>query len=100
MVGSMKHLMYVHGNLRPLVSVATGYVYRWIVGRLKVPLRAGRHRLPGRRHLLAAAVVVTLAAEVVMLILLAELVELCISLMEVWAELAAKHLEITLDRTP
>jgi hypothetical protein len=35
-----------------------------------------------------------------MLVMLAQLVDLCLSLMEVWAELAAKHLEITLDRTP
>lgn len=31
--------------------------------------------------------------------LLGQMVELCISLMELWVELAAKHLEITLDTT-
>lgn len=31
--------------------------------------------------------------------LLGQMVDLCISLMELWVELAAKHLEITLDRT-
>lgn len=95
----MKHLMYVHGNLRPLVSVVTGHVYRWIAGRLKVPLRAGRRFLPWRRLVVVVAVVATLVIEGIMLWMLSELVELTISLMEVWAELAAKHLEITLDRT-
>jgi hypothetical protein len=37
--------------------------------------------------------------QLVLLWLLGQLVELCILLMEVWAELAKKHLEITLDTT-
>jgi hypothetical protein len=38
--------------------------------------------------------VLTLAAEAVMLVVLAEMIDLAISLMEVWAELARKHLEL------
>lgn len=90
----------MHQHLRPLISVVSGAVFRWIVGRLNVPLRAGRRLLPWRRLLLVVAVVGTLVIEAVMLWMLSELVGLCISLMEVWTELAAKHLEITLDRTP
>jgi hypothetical protein len=37
--------------------------------------------------------------QALLLWLLGEMISLCIALMEVWAELAAKHLEITLDRT-
>lgn len=95
----MGRIRYEHVNLRPLVSVVSGQLYRWFVGRLSFPRGAGRRRLPWRKLLVGSAVVLTLLAEVIMLVLLAELVDLCISLMELWAELAAKHLEITLDRT-
>lgn len=37
--------------------------------------------------------------QLVLLWLLGQMVELCLALMEVWLELAAKHLEITLDTT-
>jgi hypothetical protein len=90
----MREIRYLHQNLRPLISVVSGLVYRWLVGRLNVPLRAGRRRLPWRRLILGGAVVLTLAAEAVMLVVLAEMIDLAISLMEVWAELARKHLEL------
>jgi hypothetical protein len=95
----MRYLVYGHTHLRSLISVVSGRLYRSIAGRLKVPLRAGRHSLPWRRILVCGAVVLTLVIEAVMIYMLAQLVDLCISLMEVWAELAAKHLAITLDRT-
>jgi hypothetical protein len=37
--------------------------------------------------------------QLVLLWLLGQMVELCLALMEVWLELARKHLEITLDTT-
>jgi hypothetical protein len=37
--------------------------------------------------------------QMVLLWLLGELIDLSISLMELWAELARKHLELTLDST-
>ena len=49
--------------------------------------------------LIRIGLIVGLMVQMVLLWLLGELVSLCISLFEVWAELAAKHLEITLDRT-
>lgn len=52
-----------------------------------------------RRWLLWMAWLASLAIQGIMLHLLYELVELSIDLMEVWAELAAKHLEIQLDRS-
>ena len=50
------------------------------------------------RHPLTKWVVLVLLTmfQVVVLWLLGQMVELCISLMELWVELAAKHLEITL----
>jgi hypothetical protein len=92
-------LRYAHELCRPLLAEIFSRVYRWIAGRLRLPQAAGRRSLSWRRWLVFGAVVLTLLAEGVMLWLLAEMIDLCISLMEVWAELAAKHLEIVLDRT-
>lgn len=53
------------------------------------------------RHPATRPVVLVLLTmfQLMLLWLLGQMVELCLSLMEVWLELAAKHLEITLDRT-
>lgn len=40
-----------------------------------------------------------LVVQVIVIALVYELVDLTVSLMELWAEIAAKHLRITLDRT-
>lgn len=95
----MKHLVYLHQNLRPHIQV----LFSWIHGQVThwlTPL-AGRLSLTGRRLTILrwAGVLITLIAQAVMLYTLAQLIELVIDLFEVWAELAAKHLEITLDRT-
>lgn len=95
----MRYLRYAHEACRPLLAEITRRVYQWIAGRLPPPGWAGRRPLRWRRLLVCSAVVLTLVLEAGMLWLLAELVDLCISLMELWAELAAKHLEITLDRS-
>ena len=94
----MKHLVYLHQNLRPHIQVLFSWIHRQVTHWL-APL-AGRLSLTRRRLIILrwAGVALTLVIQAVMLWMLAELVELCILLMEVWAELAAKHLEITLDR--
>lgn len=99
MVKGMKHLVYLHQNLRPHIQVLFSWVHRWVTHWLS-PL-AGRLSLTGRRLIILrwAGVLLTLAIQAVLLYTMAQLIELCIDLMEVWAELAAKHLEITLDRT-
>jgi hypothetical protein len=97
---SMKLLLYSHERVLSLAGAA----FSWLYGR--VVSWADQHRTLAprgtrtRRLLSVGFVVVVLVAEAVMLVMLAQLVDLCLSLMEVWAELAAKHLEITLDRTP
>lgn len=95
----MKYLRYAHEACRPLLAEISRRVYQWVAGRLRLPQAAGRPSSFWRRLLLVSAVVLTLLIEAVMLWMLAELVDLCISLMELWAELAAKHLAITLDTT-
>lgn len=92
----MRLLRYAHELCRPLLAEIFSRVYRWIAGRLASPRFAGRRSLRWRRLLGIGAVVLTLIVEGGMLWLLAEMIDLCISLMELWAELARKHLEITL----
>lgn len=53
-------------------------------------------RLHWRRFLLWLMLLVGMVVQVVVVALVYELVDLTISLMEVWAELARKHLELTL----
>lgn len=95
----MKHLRYSHERVFSLAEVAYSWLYR-AGRRLCEDFSTGR--LAGTRwprFLSVAIVVIALVAEFIMLWMLAELVDLCISLMELWAELAAKHLEIQLDHT-
>ena len=60
--------------------------------------KTGRRRLAGKGRLLIAwaGIIVGLMVQLVALWFLGEMIDLCISLMEVWAELARKHLELTL----
>lgn len=50
----------------------------------------------GRSALHTALALVGLLVQVVLLLVVGYMIDLCISLMELWAELAQKHLEITL----
>lgn len=62
------------------------------------PMRPGAFlRLPWRRVLVIGGAVVGLVVQMVLIQLAWELWDLSVSLMEVWAELARKHLEIMLS---
>lgn len=53
-------------------------------------------RLPWTRLVTGLLLLLGLAVQLVVMYAVAELIDLCIALMELWAELARKHLEITL----
>ena len=59
-----------------------------------------RYLVWGRAKLSTGLMLLGLVVQLVFLVLLWELVDLVLSLMELWVELAAKHLRITLDQTP
>ena len=62
------------------------------------PMGRRPHLSPQARLIWAwVGIGVGLIVQLVLLWLMWQLVDLCISLMEVWAELAAKHLRIMLD---
>lgn len=95
----MNKLRYGHARTMSFAEVVTAWLYRVVRRLAGASLRQVLAGTQGRRILIAGLVVFTLVVEFIMLYTLAELVELCISLMELWTELARKHLEITLDST-
>lgn len=83
------------GSLSPSWKAWRGLLYvaaRVALARLR-GLFSSQH---GRRLVAYLALVLGLVVQVVMVLTAAYLVDLSISLMELWAELARKHLEITL----
>lgn len=93
----MKHLRYRHEMMVPLVA-AFGRVVAAAVGRRLSPA-LGR-LLPGRRgrRIIAGILLgVSLAIQVVLVWLIGELITVVVDVMELWALLAKKHLEITLS---
>lgn len=60
-------------------------------------LLSWRPRAATRRRVGTILILVGFVVQTVLLWFLAEVVDLCISLMEVWTELATKHLEILLS---
>ena len=95
----MRFIRYRH-TIDPPWVVVLYRVLREIIGRR---LNSGTRRPAlspeGRRSLLRIAGLLALSVQIVLVLLVQQLVDLSIDLMEVWAELAAKHLEITLDRS-
>lgn len=98
--GLMKLLRYMHEPLHSLI----GFSLKLSVGvarRVLLRVLSGLHtRRPRGKAIAWAAAVLGCLMQVILVWLVWYLCDLCIALMEVWAELAAKHLEITLDRTP
>jgi hypothetical protein len=83
------------GNLSPswkawrgLLYVAGGRLLNWAAALLQSQ--------PARRALHTALLLVGLVVQLVLLLTVAYLCDLALALMELWADLARKHLEITL----
>lgn len=95
----MKHLPYEHSPNRSLLStVERTFWQHWarvIVPRLTRALVLARHPLV-KLIVVRAMLLVGLLVQVVLLLVLAYMIDLALSLMELWADLARKHLEITL----
>lgn len=86
----MKHLLYTHSRVRSLLSASVAAIAA-IVSRKLLPVLV--RILPGPEHhrLIGCILVgVSLVAQAFMLVLLAELVDLCIALYELWAYMAGE----------
>lgn len=95
----MKFIQYRHTIDPPWVVVVYRWLREWIGRRLNSGTRRPALSPEGRRIFLRIAGLLALAIQIVLVLVVQQLVELSIDLMEVWTELAAKHLEITLDRS-
>ena len=73
---------------RGLVYVAAGRLLNWAASLL--------HKQPVRQALHTCLIVLALVVQGMLLLTAAYLVDLALSLMELWADLARKHLELTL----
>lgn len=90
----MKHVLYVHARLTPLVVATTQALVGWL-GRRLAPLLL--RAMPGERGKQIALLLlwlVGLLCQAIMLWLLAELVDLAIGLYELWAIMAGKFVEL------
>lgn len=93
----MKLLRYAHGPLRSLLSETStlaAWVARVVLERVApvVPWLARHKKLWA-----LIGIALSLLLQVGLLWLLGEMIGLCITLMEVWTELAVAHYAITLD---
>lgn len=91
----MKFLLYGHQSVPPMVVALYRVLREWIGRRL---LSGGcRPALSRRRRRLAwrIAGLLSLATQIVLVLIAQQLVELSIDLMEVWAELASYHFALT-----
>lgn len=99
MLRLMRFIRYTHEPLRSLLSfslkVCTGAARRVLAQVLAV----SSTRRPRAQTIAWVGLVIGALMQVGLVLLVWYLIDLCIALMEVWAELAAKHLEITLDRS-
>lgn len=95
----MKLIRYTHEPLQALLvfslKTLSGVARRLLAQVLAVSCR----RRPPAKVIAWVGLIVGALMQVALVCLVWYLVDLCIALMEVWAELAAKHLEITLDRS-
>lgn len=92
----MKYLIYGHQHSTALLMAmwreVHGRVSRWFVPRHQRAHRASQVR----RWIPLVVLCLSLVVQGVLLYIMGELIDLCISLMELWAELARKHMELTL----
>jgi len=99
MLGLMRHLRYMHEPLRSIAGASLRYWFG-VARRLLAQGSCGlSKRRPRPKTIAVVSLVLGFLVNVILVCLVWYLIDLVILLMEVWAELAAKHLEITLDTT-
>lgn len=91
----MRHLAYTHSSNRTLVETICGWIRRMLPAPFRSPnvRGAGTHR--GRRLLVVAGWILTLVIQAVLLVLVAELIELAHGLASLYLDLARQQLDLT-----
>jgi hypothetical protein len=95
----MRNLVYAHQRNVALLMAMWRWCHGLVAGWFSPdePSGRGTRRRRSWAHLIGVAVIITaLVLQAVLIYVAGELIDLSISLMELWAELARKHLELTL----
>lgn len=92
----MKYLRYSHELVRPILAVWLAILQRFLLRRLTPALVRLFPGPRGRQIIARIAYLLAIITQIVLVVVLAELVEISISIAELWTLLAQKHLEITL----
>lgn len=99
MIKLMRWIRYAHEPLQSLLVFSLKTLTVAARRALARVLAVSGARRPSGKGIAIAGMILGALMQIVLVCLVWYLVDLCILLMEVWAELAAKHLEITLDKT-
>ena len=92
----MRHLLYTHQLLRPLAWQVYRWTYELVLKLLSAGQRFPRWPAPVQRRIHLVAMLSALIAQVILIWIVHGLVGLVIEVVELYALLAEKHLEITL----
>ena len=95
MIVRMKHLPYGHTRNRALAETMLGGVRRMLPGPLRFPQDVGGRVPISSRLAVAAGWVIALAIQAALLLVIAELVEVCHGVMELYLDLAQQQLDLT-----
>lgn len=99
MLRLMAFIKYTHGPLQSLLVFSLKTLVAAARRVLAQVLAVSCTRRPSAKVIAWVGLILGALMQIALVCLVWYLVDLCIALMEVWAELAAKHLEITLDRS-
>ena len=92
----VKYLLYTHQLMRPLAWTVYRATYEVVLKLLSAGRRFPRWSAPAQRRLHLVAMFSALLAQIILVWIVHGLVGLVISVIELYALLAEKHLEITL----
>jgi hypothetical protein len=91
----MRHLAYVHTRNRTLAETMLGAIRRALPPALRSPnVRAGGPQWKGRL-IVAVGWLIALAVQAALLLVIAELIEVCHGVMELYLDLAQQQLDLT-----
>jgi hypothetical protein len=91
----MKHLPYTHTRQRTLVEIMGVAVRAMLPAPLRSPNAGGAGPHWKGRLLVAVGWVIVLVVQAALLVLIAELVEVCHGVMELYLDLAQQQLDLT-----
>lgn len=91
----MKHLAYIHTRNRTLVETMLGAIRRVLPVALRAPNAGATGHTIRARILVGTGWLIALAVQAALLLVIAELVEVCHGVMALYLDLAQQQLDLT-----